>query len=541
MRGRLAIVPIVLLSLNSAVAHGHDDMSGMSPPERLGTVSFEISCAPAAKADFNRGVALLHSFWFDESERAFKRAAAADPDCSMAYWGEAMTNFHQILDRPSPSELAAADAALARADTAWEKDAREVLYLRALHRFLDGYKPEEFQAHATRYAEALLALTHKYPRDSEAKIFYALALLAYDPDSDTTLVNPRKAVSILLPLFRKYPNHPGIAHYIIHACDNPQMARLGLDAARHYALIAPSAPHALHMPGHIFARLGLWQDDIRSNLASKAASETMSTGTMHVGAQNRLHAMEFLEYAYLQTGHDDEARAIAVEGTSVKQSEVDPDFASYYPYVEARFQALFAIETGDWKLASMLAPTSDNEAYSNGLILLAHAEAAGHTKDKNAAKAVVQAYKIILASKPKPPAPGTARATMRDEIAAWADFAAGDLDGAVALLKPIADLQAKVGKQEVELPAREMLAEILMLGGKPKDALKQYRLSLSSDPNRFNGLLGAGRAAEALGNRALAGRYYRTLLANCADATGPAISELAHAREVVAQTTNPGH
>ena len=282
IRGLLAIMPALLLSLGSARSHDHDDMSGMPAPERLGTVSFEISCAPNAKPDFNRGVAPLHSFWFDESEHAFERAATADPGCAMAYWGEAMTNFHQILDRPAASELGAANAAMARADTAREQDPREMLYLRALHRFLDGYKPDDFQAHATRYADALLALTRKYPRDSEAKIFYALALLADDPDSDTTLVNPKKAVSILLPLFRKYPNHPGIAHYIIHACDNPQMAALGLDAARHYALIAPSAPHALHMPGHIFARLGLWQDDIRSNLASKAASENV--GAMHVGA-----------------------------------------------------------------------------------------------------------------------------------------------------------------------------------------------------------------------------------------------------------------
>ena len=251
--------------------------------------------------------------------------------------------------------------------------------------------------------------------------------------------------------------------------------------------------------------------------------------------------MEFLEYAYLQMGQNDEARAIAVEGTSVKPAEVDSDFASYYPYVESRFQALFAIETGDWKLASMLAPTSDSEAYGNGLILLAHAEAAGHAKDRDTARAVVQAYDAILASKPKPPAFGAAQATMRDEIAAWADFAAGNVNGAAAVLKPIADLQAKVGKQEVELPAREMLAEILLLGGKPKDALKQYRLSLLSDPNRFNGLLGAGRAAEAVGNRALAVRYYRALLANCIDATGSAFSELAHAREVVAQTVKPGH
>jgi hypothetical protein len=520
------------LILLSAKVGAHDDMPGMADmpvPETLGTVSFDNSCKPQVKADFNRAVALLHSFWRNEAARAFEKVADADPDCAIAYWGEAMADFPQVNGWPEPSAVTAAQRVLARADTASERSPREAAYIHALHLFYHDYNREEAISHAARYTDAMGTLAEAYPTDLEAKVFYALALLASDPPDDVDLVNPKKAVAILYPLFREHPDHPGVAHYIIHACDNPEMAQQGLEAARRYAKIAPAAPHALHMPGHIFARLGLWQDDIRSNLASKSAAE--NTTGMHVGAQNRLHAMEFLEYAYLQIGHDDEARAIVAEAKTVKQSDIDSPFPIYYSIVAARLPSLFAIETQDWMMAAHLESASPDR-FSEGLILLAHAIAAGHLRNPHAGLEAAQAIDALAAKDPPAPA-DSGPDTVHDEIHAWANFAQGNLESAIALLRPISERQAKVGKEEVELPAREMLAEMFLLDGKKSEALHEYQASLLSDPNRFNALLGAAHAAERLGQRQLAAGYYRTLLANCAGANGNALAELRHAQAVV--------
>jgi hypothetical protein len=257
-RAGLLTCAVTMLPMLAAAATPAQVTEQRSPSARLGSVSFETSCKAQVQADFNRGVALLHSFWHDEADRMFERVATLDPDCAMAYWGEAMTHFHQYLDTPQPSDLAAAHQDLREADAAHEKSAREAAYLHAIHLFFDGL-PDGFTSqdrieHAGRYSDAMARIAADYPDDLEAKVFYALSLLASDPPDDTALVNPRKAFAILEPLFREHPDHPGIAHYIIHATDNPEMAREGLEAARRYALIAPSAPHALHMPSHIFAR-----------------------------------------------------------------------------------------------------------------------------------------------------------------------------------------------------------------------------------------------------------------------------------------------
>ena len=522
------------LACSSGYCHEHSDP--MPADAKLGTVSFEISCQPQVQADFNRAVALLHSFWLDEAERTFMQVSIADPDCAMALWGVAMADFNEVNGGPTADGVIRANQALARADAAREKDPREAAYIRALHRFFDGYTEADSDAHATQYTDAMEEVATRYPNDMEAQVFYALALINSDPPDDVALINPKKAVAILYPLFRQHPNHPGIAHYIIHASDNPEMAQQGLEAARRYASIAPAAPHALHMPSHIFARLGLWEDDIRSNLASKAAAENPAE---HVGAESRLHAMEFLEYAYLQIGHDDEARAIATEGPTVKQSDVDPRYPSYYSDVEARYPALFAIETRDWAMAASLKPIGGGDWVSQGRTLLAHAVAAGHLHDAQGGKAAAQSIESLTKDIPYLRI-GSARASVPDEIRAWARFSDGDIQGAIALLQPVADRQAKIGKGEVELPAREMLAEMFLLSGKFTQALTEYQTSLISDPNRFNALLGAGEAAERLKKRQLAASYYRTLLANCSGATGEAVRELKHARSFVKTTGSPG-
>lgn len=520
-------------------------LAGPAAAGRVNPVSFDTSCQPATRADFDRGVSLLHSFWYDAALARFHEVLAADPDCAMAYWGEAMTAYPQINGWPDASAVAAAQRALAAAIRARERNARETDWIHALYVFYDGFTRRRALDHARLYAVAMSALSRKYPDDLEAQVFYALALLAADPPEDVALVNPRKAVAILEPLFTAHPDHPGIAHYLIHACDNPTMAQLGLPAARRYADLAPDAPHALHMPGHIFARLGMWQDDIRSNLAARAAAERLASlhsdgaGAMPMGAENRLHAMEFLEYAYLQTGQDDKARAIMTEARTVAAADVDRRYPDYYGVAEARLPALYAIETRDWVMAGHLEPIAGGDAQSQALTLLAQVTAAAHRHDAAAADTALHALEA-LARKDSPPPDGSLRETLPAEIRAWAAFAHEDLPRATELLRPVVERQARVGKGEVELPAGEMLADMLLLGGRPQEALEAYRRSLRTDPNRFNALLGAGAAAEQAGAGSLAARYYRAVLASCPEASGPAREQLAHAHaRAIVDATKP--
>ena len=372
----------------------------------------------------------------------------------------------------------------------------------------------------------MAAIAKAYPHDLEAQVFFALALLAADPPSDVRLVNPKRAFVILEPLFRERPNHPGIAHYIIHACDNPQMAREGLSAARRYSLIAPQAPHALHMPSHIFARLGLWQDDIDSNPASKAASEAAG---LHHGAENRLHAMEFLEYAYLQTGRFDEAKAIVTDAATVLPTDVDPRYPQMWAAVEARYPALLAIETKDWTMAEHLKPIVTATPGSDQVTLLAHAEAAAYLHHQKLASETLKQLESLPSKESR-----ASESDVAIEIRAWVNFAGGNLKGATTLLQPLVDRQAEVGKGEVEIPAREMLADMLLLSGQSAQALAEFRQSLLSDPNRFNALSGAVEAAEKLGKNRLAASYYYSLVANCLYADGAATDEVQHARVIVA-------
>ena len=335
----------------------------------------------------------------------------------------------------------------------------------------------------------------------------ALPELPDDPDH----VRARKAIGILNQVLKAEPGNPGVTHFIIHASDNPQMSSLGLDAARRYAQIAPASAHALHMPGHIFARLGLWEDDIRSNLASKAAAEGHSS--MHVGAENRLHAMEFLQYAYLQTGREDKAKAIAEEARTIQPSELDPGFEFYYGWVEASFSARFALETQDWMAALTLAPASDAGLYVKRLDYWTQALAAGHLRDRKAAEQAIESYEGTFTK----PELGEETANLSAQLAetrAWTLFAQGDTAAAVALLRPVADHQDKVGKGEVELPAREMMGDMLRLTNQPDAAIREYRVSLQTDPGRFNTLLHAGKVAEKLGLNKEAATYYRLLLSN---------------------------
>jgi len=510
------LIPLIgLLSVYASPQPTHiareDVLSG-----KLGTIDFPTSCAQGVRNDLNRAVALLHSFWHNEAFAAFEKVASSDPNCAIAYWGEAMTHFHQLLASPTVADIQEGAAELRKADQATEKGPREAAYVQALHRFFDGYSTDRYLEHAISYTDEMAIVANSYRNDTEAQVFYALALLASQPPDDLQLTNPRKAFAILEPLFREHPNHPGIAHYIIHACDNPQMAADGLNAARRYAEIAPQVPHALHMPAHVFARVGLWQDDIQSNLASKAAAEGVG---LHRGAENRLHAMEFLEYAYLQTGRFDQAREIVTEARTVQPSDVNPRYPDMWASVEARSPALLAIETKDWPMAEHLKPVPGGT--NQEIILLAHAEGAAYMHNRTLASETLKQLEQLTPAKSQ-----STHSALEAEIRAWAELALGKLDVSIALLESVAERQAKTGKSEVEIPAREMLADMLLLEGRYSKALTQYQDSLQTDPNRFNGLFGAGQAAAQAGRSDLAAKYYRMLLANCPQPEGGAIEKL---------------
>ena len=518
----LGAIPAAAISMNGMKMQ---DAPATSVATVLGTVAFATSCKPEQSAQFNHGVALLHSFWLNAAEDTFAKVASEDPQCAMAYWGIAMADFNQVNGGPTNDGVLSAQGALAKADAAGEKDSREAGYLAALHQFFDKYKEADFYPRSAKYSDAMAALARNHPNDLEAQVFYALSLVNLDWPESATIANHRKALSILMPLLNQHPDHPGIAHYIIHASDHPRMAMEGLSAARQYALIAPAAPHALHMPSHIFARLGLWKEDIQSNLASKAAAEANETT---VGAENKLHAMQFLQYAYLQTGEYAKARATLAQAWNVPASKVDPRYPTYYAGVQAYNPVMLAIESHDWSMASSLAPTRDNP-----VAYLAHAIAAGHLHDSDAGRAAAESLEQVIRETPDLRR-GSRDASLASEVRAWARYAQGDLQGAIALLRPVADRQEQVGKGEVELPAREMLADILFLRGRFSDALVEYQRSLKSDPNRFNGLLGAAKSAEHIGNEMLAAALYRQLLSNCPLVDGAAAVDLEHARAFLA-------
>jgi hypothetical protein len=525
-----AVFALMLLSSVMALARAHEGMDHGVPGATLGTVVLENSCRRDVQASLNRAVALLHSFWLAEARSAFTAVTDRDPDCAMAYWGMALAGLHQINGEPSAEEIMAGNAVLLRAATAREQTAREAAYLAALRAFYEGYKPADYFARAQAYVLRMEQLVAAYPRDVEARAFLALGLLAAAEPADVTLEKPRRAVALLSPLLATHPRHPGIAHYLIHACDNPQMARQGLAAARSYALIAPAAPHALHMPSHIFARLGLWQEDIRSNLASITAAENPAHPA---SAENRLHAMEFLEYAYLQRGQDTLAARIVQEAATVRSADVDPAYPDYYGDVQARLPMLLALETGSWQQAAELVPDVSAGTHAQGLTLLARAIAAGHLHDPAAARAAQESYEALLAGATIV-RPGGGLDTLRQEIRAWSELAQGHTDAALALLQPVSERQDRVGKGEVELPAGEMRADMLLVAGRAHEALAAYQQSLKIDPGRLNALLGAGRAAEQSSLPAVARRYY---VAALAQTDGSTPKRLESARAFLQQTS----
>ena len=524
----------VALLLSSSLLFA-DDAHHHIAGEEVGSVSFPTSCANTVQKQFEHGVALLHSFEYEMADNEFKQVIQMDPGCAMGYWGRAMSLYHQLWNRPSKEDLTQGHVFLVKAAALKPKTAREREYIQALSVF---YRDSgiEYHQRTDAYAQAMESVYQHNPQDREAAVFYALSLLGSGPEDDPTLANPKKAVAILSKIFAEDPNHPGVAHYIIHSCDNPAMASMGLDAARKYAAIAPSSPHAVHMPSHIFARLGLWQDDITSNLAALAAADKMAAMKMHV-MHHRMHSMDFLEYAYLQIGDDQKAKAEIDNLAQYHKSEIESDYQDYYDEMMTGFNARYTIERRQWNEALALKPVAGAQPRNQVATYWAHAIAAAHLHNATAGHDALADYDRLLAeAKKKDPKfhMGNGFIDEHKEVQAWAAYAQGRNDEALRLLREVADNQDKVGKGESDMPAREMLADMLLDMKQPKEALAEYEISLKTDPNRFNGLYGAAQAAEMTGAKQQASAYYAQLLKNC-DGVNSDRAELIKARNLVAQ------
>jgi tetratricopeptide (TPR) repeat protein len=503
-----------------AIVLGLSIGSAAQAAEELGTVDFPTTCQPVHAAQFNRGVALLHDFWYDEAERQFKDILKADPACAMAHWGIAMSRFHQIWDRPDAATLALGRKELKAALAKPAKSARERAYVAALNEFFAPPKAK-FEARIAAYARAMNGLHRKYPRDVDAAAFDALARLAAEPTGDTSLSAEHQALEILKPWFVSHPDHPGVVHYIIHACDTPSLATAGLAAAQRYGHIAPSGAHAAHMPGHIFARLGLWKEDIDANVASVAASE--SAQSRHPGEGfDEFHANEFLLYAYLQSGQEVSAKQVLDANDELlthigsMPSMMSGGMSGMFSIYRSEFPAFYFLELRDWKSAAALPVDATARPNAQRLTLWARIVAAGHLHDAAAANADLARFQESREQQKRTDQDydpnSTGAQVVLDEVLAWSAYANGDVPGALQHLRQSADLQDKVGQGEVDIPAREMLADMLLELNRPKEALSEYELALSLSPKRFNGLFNAGMAAEAAGDRAKASAYYAELL-----------------------------
>lgn len=513
---------VMALSLTSAAGHARQDHSHHA--DALGTVHFETSCSPAVAAGFTRAVALLHSFGYEESRRAFEDVAARDGQCAMAYWGIAMTWWHPLWAPPTKSDLTAGQQAATRAKAIGGRTPRERAYIEAIGLFYDAVDTTSHQARAGAYRDRMMRLVNDDKDDVEASIFHALSLLATASPGDASFANQKQAAAVLNRISAEHPDHPGVAHYMIHAFDYPPLASEALPAARAYAKIAPASPHALHMPTHIFTRLGLWQESITANLASARSARELVART-HPGATSfdDLHALDYLVYAYLQIDDQEPARAAAAEAAAATRFD-EPSFAAGYAITA--IPARRALELHNWKAASALEPSVadlpwQQFPYAPAITHFAQAIGAARTGQPARARTALESLRTIQRQLTTTPVPGpydwaVEVESMRLAASAWLSRAEGKNDDALTQATSAAGLEEKVGKHPVTpgpvLPARELLGDLLLELDRPGDALKAFESSLVESPNRFNSLAGAARAAARSGQRDKAADYYRTLL-----------------------------
>jgi len=484
---------ILCLSLLAPVSLAQDDPQH-AVPEKLGKVSFTISCSPAIQDEFNRGVALLHSFEYAAANGAFLSVAARDPQCAMAHWGIAMTYFHQLWDPPvPPATNSIPEKEVALAEQLGASTERERGLIHALALIFQNAGSAPYAERVSQYTRAMRDVASRNPGDVETQVFYALALLASASPSDKTHANQKLAVELLQPLYGVYPQHPGIAHYLIHACDNAEMAKTGLPAARAYSQIAPSAPHALHMPSHIFTRLGLWQDSIHSNLASmQSARQLNATG-------EELHAMDYLVYAYLQLGRDEEAGQIVAQLKQVLNLDLTQFTASYaYTAMPIRY----FVERGDWSSAAEVVPPENAPPQVIAVAVWARGMGSARTGRPDAAREEIGKLGEIEQQLQKAGVDYWAtqvRIQIR-EVEAWNAQGMHHSREAADLMREAADEEDALEKLPVTpgpmVPAREQLGSLLLEQNQPSLALKEFQTALSNAPGRRGATLGAEQAGK---------------------------------------------
>lgn len=487
---------------------------------QFGNVAFALSATQKVKDSFNLALALLHSFEYEEAEKAFAKVIDMDPRCAMAYWGVAMSNFHPLWSPPNKAEMEKGASATEIAASLKGENKRENEYIDAIYDFFHNWQQLDHRSRAQQYERAMEKIYADNPGDKEAAIFYALALDATANPTDKTYAHQKKAGEILNALYPGQPDHPGIVHYIIHTYDYPELAEKALPAARKYASIAPSSAHALHMPSHIFTRLGLWKESIQSNLASADAARCYAEGLKmkdHPGAE--LHAMDYLVYAYLQNGQEDEAKAQVDYLRSISGSLTQNFSASY---ASAAIPARYALELRHWKEAADLdtsntAFSADKHAWEKAIVHFARVLGAVHTGKLKAAKNdlhTLRSLQTVLLSAKDDYKAGQVLVQVK-AAEAWISYAEGKKEAAAALMKESANIEDSTEKHPVTpgevIPARELEGDLLLALGKNREALRAYETNLKRCPNRKNGLKGAALAAEKSGDKTKAADYNKQL------------------------------
>jgi len=510
--------------------HHHEELT----EAQVGIVHFSSSCLAAEQKPVERGVAMLHSFWYEEAEKQFQQIEKDDPKCAIAHWGVAMSLWHQLWNRPDIAVLDRGGAELKSAKslpgTPREKD-----YIAALSKFYE-HPRKPYQKRVTAYSKAMEKVYAKNPDDHEAAAFYALSLLTAEPDHDKTNSNRKQAAAVLEKLFAEEPSHPGVAHYLIHTYDKPEMAQLGLPAARKYAELAPAAPHALHMPAHIFARLGLWQDDIDSNARSIAA--TQKEAAEHMGGEgHQFHAMDFLVYAYLQNWREQDAQKIIDEVRAMPPMH-DMYGMGFDPrmFALSSFPASYELELHHWNEAAQLTPVSGAGDYDQSVTYTARAIGAARSGNvEQARKEIAQLegiQKKLASNKKKNQGEYDGVGDELVEANAWLAYAEGRYDEALRSLRAMADKEEGEAEASQGIPEHEMLGDMLLESKHPEEALVEYETTLKTNPGRFDALYGAAQAAEQTGKHDKANDYLAKLVKNCEGATSER-AELKHAREIL--------
>jgi tetratricopeptide (TPR) repeat protein len=521
-------------AFNTAVVASVVALSGQAfaqaSSEQLGTVRFETSCTPEAQKLFDKGMLYQHSFWYRASQRMFAEALAKDPECGIAYWGMALSLLWNPHAAPPPKNLADGAAALVKGRTVGAKTQRERDYLDALWVMYADYDKLSHRERNVAYAKAMEQVALRYPKDDEAQIFYALALNTSASPADKTYANQLKGGALLEPIWKRQPEHPGVAHYLIHLYDYPPIAEKGLEAARSYARIAPAAAHAQHMPSHIFTRLGLWDDSIASNAESARVAKEDGEKA------DQLHAMDYLVYANLQLGQDRKAKAVIDEMMAITGTE------SYFPgsYAQAASPARYAIERGEWKDAAALPVRPGTQPYIQAITHWARALGAARIGDPASARAdIAKLVEFRDRLRDAKDVYWSEQVDIQVKVAtAWLLYAEGKYDEALKAMSDAADAEDLTEKHPVTpgvpKPARELYGVMLFDQGKPGEALVAFEATLKKEPNRLGAYSGAAAAAEKAGDRAKARQYYAKV-AEIARGADESRTEVAQAQTFLAK------